>query len=51
MNAAGAEISNQYIKVLNARQCLFESIKECVAWFICKKGCVGNHLTFTCRIE
>ena len=51
MKAAGAEISNQYIKVLNVRQCLFESIKECVAWFICKKSFSGNHLTFPCRIE
>ena len=25
-------------------QCLFESIKQCIAWFICEKGCVGNHL-------
>jgi len=44
MKAASAEISHQNIKVLNMLQCLFKSIKECVAWFICEKCGVGNHI-------
>ncbi len=46
MKAAGAEMSTRYIKVLDVLQCLFESIKQCVAWLICEKGGVGNHLLF-----
>ena len=46
MKAAGVEMATRYIKVLDVLQCLFKSIKHCVAWFICEKGCVGNQLLF-----